>query len=129
MVGFLETKKNFPFLHKLYMSGIIFLPNCYYSLQYSPFSSIDYYWENLLENYITKNVLMVMMVIFLVYAAKNWHHKLLRYLFWGNLLYLVFVISITLIVLDRTGLKLPGILDDSLVLYEMWFIDRTYILS
>ena len=119
MVGFLETKKNFPFLHKLYMSGIIFLPIVIILYSILHFSSIDYYWEYLLENYITKNILIVFMIIFLVYAVRNWHHKLLRYLFWGNLLYLIFALASLLIVLNRTGLSLPGILSDSLVLYEI----------
>jgi signal transduction histidine kinase len=119
MVRFLETKENFPFLHKLYMSGIIFLPIVIILYSVMHFSSIDYYWEYLLENYITKNVLLVLMIIFLVYAVRNWHQKLLRYLFWGNLLYLVFALASLLIVLNRTGINLPGILNDSLVLYEI----------
>ena len=59
-----------------------------------------------------------MMVIFLVYAAKNWHHKLLRYLFWGNLLYLLFGLLSLVIVLRGQSIKFPGIFGDSLVLYE-----------
>ena len=120
MVRFLETKKNFPFLHKLYMSGIILLPIVIVLYSFIHYGGIDYYWENLLENYITKNVLLVLMIIFLVYAVRNWHHRLLRYLFWGNILYLVFALASLLLVLDRTAsIKLPGILADSLVLYEL----------
>ena len=119
MVRFLETRKNFPFLHKLYMSGIIFLPVVIILYSVIHFSSIDYYWEYLLENYITKNLLLALMIIFLVYAVRNWHHKLLRYLFWGNLLYLVFAFASLLIVISRTSISLPGILNDSLVLYEL----------
>ena len=118
MVRFLETKRNFPFLHKLYASGIILLPIVIAVYSLIHFTSINYFWENVLENYFTKNVLLVMMVIFLVYAVKNWHHKLLRYLFWGNLLYFLFAILSLLIVLNRQTVRLPGILDDSLVLYE-----------
>jgi len=93
------------------------------------FTSINYFWENALENYFTKNVLLVMMVIFLVYAVKNWYHKLLRYLFWGNLLYFLFAILSLLIVLNRQTVRLPGILDDSLVLYECGLlIELTFFL-
>jgi signal transduction histidine kinase len=119
MVRFLETRRNFPFLHKLYMSGIIFLPVVIVLYTYLHYSTADYYWENLLENYITKNILLVMICMFLVYAARNWHHKLLRYLFWGNILFLVFSLASLIIVLDRSSLRLPGILNDSLVLYEL----------
>ena len=119
MVRFLETKKNFPFLHKLYMSGIVFLPIVIVLYSFIHYSSIDYYWENLLENYITKSVLLVLMIVFLFYAVRNWHHKLLRYLFWGNILYLFFSLASLLIVISRASFKLPGILSDSLVLYEL----------
>ena len=118
MVRFLETKRDFPFLHKLYMSGIILLPVVIVIYSFLHYSTIDYFWENALENYFTKNVLLVMMVIFLVYAAKNWHHKLLRYLFWGNLLYLLFGLLSLVIVLRVQSIKFPGIFGDSLVLYE-----------
>jgi signal transduction histidine kinase len=118
MVGFLETKRNYPFLHKLYSSGIILLPAVIAAYTFIHYSTINYYWENALENYFTKNFLLVLMVIFLVYAIKNWHHKLLRYLFWGNFLYLAFAILSLLVVLTRNSIKLPGIFEDSLVLYE-----------
>jgi len=119
MVRFLETKRNFAFLHKLYMCGIIFLPIVIVVYTYIHYTGVDYYWQNFLENYITKNVLLVMILIFLVYAVRNWHHKLLRYLFWGNILFLAFSLASLLIVLDRSSIKLPGILNDPLVLYEL----------
>jgi signal transduction histidine kinase len=72
----------------------------------------------MVENYITKNVLLVLILVFLVYAVKNWHHKLLRYLFWGNTIYLVFALGSQLMVLNRDIIRLPGIMRDSLFLYE-----------
>ena len=118
MVRFLETKRDFPFLHKLYMSGIVLLPVVIVAYTFLNFSKVDYFWENALENYFTKNVLLVMMVVFLVYAIRNWHHKLLRYLFWGNLLYLFFAFLSLIVVLRGQSIKFPGIFGDSLVLYE-----------
>jgi two-component system, NarL family, sensor histidine kinase DesK len=119
MIRFLETKKDFPFLHKLYTGGIIFLTTVILLYTYIHYSSIDYYWENLLENLITKNVLVIMIVVFLVYALKNWRHKLLRYLFWGNLLFLVFSLLSLLSIIGGRKLHLPGILNSSLILYEV----------
>jgi len=119
MIRFLETKKDFPFLHKLYLGGIIFLVAVTLLYSYIHYSSIDYYWENFLENIIAKNVLVIMIVVFLVYAVKNWRHKLLRYLFWGNLLYLVFSLLSLLTILGGRKLHLPGILNNSLILYEI----------
>jgi signal transduction histidine kinase len=118
MIRFLETKKNFPFLHKLYIGGIFFLAAVILLYSYIHYSSIDYYWENFLENFITKNILVVMIVVFLVYAVKNWQHKLLRYLFWGNLLYLIFSLLSLLSILFGRRLHLPGIFNNSLILYE-----------
>ena len=60
-----------------------------------------------------------MIVVFLVYAVKNWQHKLLRYLFWGNLLYLFFSLLSLLSILGGHKLRLPGILNSSLILYEI----------
>src|SRR6188474_1301858 len=119
MIRFLETKKDFPFLHKLYLGGIIFLVAVTLLYSYIHYSAIDYYWENFLENIIAKNVLVIMIVVFLVYAVKNWRHKLLRYLFWGNLLYLVFSLLSLLTILGGRKLHLPGILKSSLILYEV----------
>ena len=119
MIRFLETRKNFPFLHKLYVGGIIFLSAVLFLYTYIHHSSIDYYWENLLENFITKIVLVVMIVIFLVYALRNWHHKLLRYLFWGNLLFLTFSLLSLVPILGGRKLQFPGILNNSLILYEI----------
>lgn len=119
MIRFLATRKNFPFLHKLYVSGIIFLSAVLFLYTYIHYSSIDYYWENLLENFITKNVLVIMIVVFLVYAVKNWRHKLLRYLFWGNLLFLTFSLLSLVPILGGGKLHLPGILNSSLILYEI----------
>jgi signal transduction histidine kinase len=100
------------------MIGIILLPAVTVIYSFLHYSTINYFWENALENYFTKNALLVMMVIFLVYAARNWHHKLLRYLFWGNLLYLFFGLLSLVIVLRGQSIKFPGIFGDSLVLYE-----------
>src|SRR4030095_12074634 len=119
MIQFLKTKKDFPFLHKLYTGGIIFLTVVILLYSYVHFSAIDYYWENFLENFITKNVLVIMIVVFLVYALKNWQHKLLRYLFWGNLLFLIFSLLSLVSILGGNKLHLPGILKSSLILYEI----------
>src|SRR6185503_7090355 len=42
----------------------------------------------------------------------------LRYLFWGNLLYMIFSILSLMTVISRETIKFPGIVGDSLVLYE-----------
>ncbi len=120
MMGFLETKRNFPFLHKIYTGGIIFLSAIMVVYTFIHFAGLDYYWQNLVENVIAKNILVGLIVVFLVYAAKNRHHRLLRYLFWGNLLFLLFsLMSLILVLGGSKFIKLPGVFSDSLVLYEL----------
>lgn len=119
MIRFLETRKKFPFLHKLYTAGIVFLVVVMLLFSYIHYSSTDYFWENLLENFITKITLVLMIIVFLVYALKNWRHRLLRYLFWGNLLYLVFSFLSLLPILVGRKFRFPGIFDSSLILYEV----------
>jgi signal transduction histidine kinase len=119
MIRFLETRKYFPFLHKLYLTGIIFLSAVIIAFTYLHYGTDNYYAENLLENYITKGLLLLMMVIFLIYAARHWHFKLLRYLFWGNLFYLLFSLYSLVIVINPAFPAPPGLLGNSLVLYEL----------
>lgn len=119
MIRFLGTRKKFPFLQNLYVGGIIFLVAVMVLYSYFHYSSVDYYWENLLENVITKITLVIMIIVFLVYAVKKWQHKLLRYLFWGNLLYLVFSFLSLASILGGRRLQFPGILNNSLILYEI----------
>lgn len=119
MIRFLETRKYFPFLHKLYLTGIFFLSAVIITFTYLHYGTEDYYTENLLENYITKGLLLLMMVIFLLYATRHWHFKLLRYLFWGNLFYLLFSLYSLVILINPDLPTLPGLLGNSLVLYEL----------
>ena len=118
MVRFLETKRDFPFLHKLYVSGIIMMPIVTILYTFFHYGNVDYFWENALENLFTKNILLAMMIIFLVYAIINWRHKLLRYLFWGNLFYLLFSLFSLLIILSGASIKWAWIFGDALVQYE-----------
>jgi signal transduction histidine kinase len=119
MIRFLETRKYFPFLHKFYTAGIIFLGAVIITYTYLHYGTTGYYLENLLENYITKGALLVMIIIFLVFALRNWHQKILRYLFWGNLLFFLFGIISLLLIVKIIKIRTPGLLTDSLVLYEL----------
>ena len=102
MIGFLKTKTNYPFLHRLYTGGISGLTVVIILYTWLHFGTDGYYYEYILENYITKPSLLVMVVIFLFYALKNWKDILLRYLFWGNFFYLLFsLISLVFILQIR----------------------------
>ena len=119
MSRFLESRKNHPFLNKLFSAGIGFVTVSLILYSYLHFATDNYFLENLIENYITKGILLILIIIFLVYAMKNWNNFLFRYLFMGNFLFLFFSILSLLLVIDNTFFKLPGILGNSLQLYEL----------
>lgn len=118
MIGFLGTKKNYPFLHKLYTYGIIGLIAAMIVYTGFHYATPDFVIENIIENYITKGLLLAMIVVFLVYAAKRWKDKLLRYLFWGNMLYLIFSIGSLTRILAPQIIIIPGVMGNALMLYE-----------
>ena len=122
MIGFLDTRKKHPFLHKLYSWGIGFLVLALFLYTYLHYGTDNYYPEQLLENYIIKVVLLGMIVVFLVYAARNWQNRLFRYLFFGHLLFLIFSIASLSLVINPEILKLPGLLGNSLALYEIGLV-------
>jgi two-component system, NarL family, sensor histidine kinase DesK len=118
MVRFLETKKTYPFLHKLYTYGITGLIAAMLAYTGFHYGTRGFVIENVIENYITKGLLLAMVVVFLAYAANRWQDKLLRYLFWGNLLYLIFSIgSLTRILVPQLVI-IPGVMGNALMMYE-----------
>ena len=119
MIRFLETRKNYPVLHKIYAGGILFVIISLVAYSFLHYSHVDYYWEYFLENIVIKNVLIGLIIIFLIYAIRHWHIKLLRYLFWGNLLFLFCSLLSLILLLQNRPINLPGILKDGLVYYEL----------
>lgn len=118
MIRFLETRKKFPFLYKLYSGGIGFLITILTLYTYLHYGTDNYFLEQLLENYLSKVVLLLMVVIFLAYAARKRSNKLFRYLFRGNLLFFIFSMASLSIVIKPDLPRPPGIFGSSLVLYE-----------
>jgi len=119
MIRFLDTRKKYPFLHKLYLSGIAFLITILVLYTYLHYGTDNYFTEQLLENYVSKVVLLLMIIVFLFYAGRKWSDKLFRYLFWGNLLFLFFSMASLIYVIGPWLPRLPGLLGSSLVLYEV----------
>ncbi|MEO5562766.1 MAG: sensor histidine kinase [Chitinophagaceae bacterium] len=128
MQKFLATKKEHPFLHKLYNIGIVMLAASVISYTYLHFFTDNFVLQNGIEN-LTKILLLVMVVIFLFYSLRNWD-KLLRYLFWGNLCLFIFSLLSQLIVMNDSMRNLPGILGNSLFYYEMGlFLELVFFLA
>ena len=119
MQKFLATKQFYPFLHKLYHVGVVLLIVSTLVYSYAHYFSDNYVLENRIEN-ITKILLLVMVIIFLVYSTRYWNDILLRYLFWGNLCLLVFsFLSLFMLNKNITPNNLPVIFRSSLFYYEI----------
>ncbi|MBS1656445.1 MAG: hypothetical protein JSU05_16440, partial [Bacteroidetes bacterium] len=119
MQRFLETKKNYPFLQKLYNVGIGILIAGIVSFSFYYFLSTDYIILNIIEN-VTKNSLILLTIIFLIYVFGNKKDKLLSYLFWGNLMLMIFAIaSVSVILIRPIAIHLTGIFHSSLFYYEL----------
>jgi signal transduction histidine kinase len=130
MQKFLSTRSKYPFLHKLYNTGIAGIVFSMLLFSYSYFFTNNFVFLNRVEN-ITKIALLVMMVVFLVYCLKYWKDKLLRYLFWGNLLYFFFAVSSQfLILIGHVPAKVPTIFTSALFYYELGlFLELVFFLA
>ncbi|MEO5945941.1 MAG: 7TM diverse intracellular signaling domain-containing protein [Chitinophagaceae bacterium] len=127
---FLATKSKYPFLYKLYTAGTFFLLAAMVTYTFFHYLTDNYVLENLIET-VTKFLLLIMIIIFLVYSFRHWKDKLLRYLFWGNLCLLLFSIISFLAVLMRSSfLAISGIFGSSLFYYEIGlFLELVFFLS
>lgn len=119
MQKFLDTKHKHPFLYKLYNGGIFLLIAAMLSFSFLHYFTDNFTLQNMVENS-TKVLLLLMIIIFIVYSLRHWKDKLLRYLFWGNLLLFVFsLISQLAVMREPTFKNLPGIFSSALFYYEM----------
>lgn len=119
MQKFLATKQNHPFLYKLYKIGVALLIVSTAVYSYAHYFTDNFTVENRIEN-ITKILLLVMVIIFLVYSTRYWSEKLLRYLFWGNFFLLLFsVLSLLMLNKNIIPRNVPAIFRSSLFYYEI----------
>lgn len=130
MKKFLATKKQHPFLNKLYNVGIGLLATAAISYTFFHYFTSDFVTENNIEN-VTKLLLLVIVIIFLIYSVRHWNDKLLRFLFWGNLWLFIFSLLSQLIIMASPFVKhLPGILRSSLLYYEIGlFLELVFFLA
>jgi signal transduction histidine kinase len=119
MQKFLSTKTQYVFLHRLYNTGIAMLLGSMVIFTFFHYFTNNYTIEYYVE-LITKFLLLVMVLIFLVYSFRHRREKLLRYLFWGNLLLFIFSIVSQSFTIIRPEFKgLPEIFNSSLFYYEI----------
>ncbi len=119
MKKFLNTDQTHPFLSKLYNTGISILVGSMLLYTVLHYFTGNYVLEYLVE-ILSKVLLLTLILVYLVYSIRNWKEKLLRYLFWGNLFLFIFsTISQLGIVYDAQFRKLPGLLNASIIYYEL----------
>ncbi|MGZ8558418.1 MAG: sensor histidine kinase [Chitinophagaceae bacterium] len=119
MQKYLATKRLHPFLYKCYNAGIILLVISTALYSYAHYFTDSFVAENGIEN-ITKLMLLIMIIIFLVYSLWHWYDELLRYLFWGNFCLLLFSLISLLILTDIiVPPNLPATFSSSLFYYEI----------
>ena len=130
MQRFLNTKNKHPFLYKLYNAGIAMLALSIITFSYFHYFSNNFVIQNLVET-VTKALLLVMVVVFLIYSLKSWKDKLMRYLFWGNFFVFLFsLISLVSSLLYDVFKDFSGIFSSSLFYYEIGlFLELAFFLS
>lgn len=130
MKKFLDTDNRHPFLSRLYTTGISILMVSMILFTVLHYFSNNYTLEYLTET-LTKVLLLTLILVYLVYSARNWDEKLLRYLFWGNLFLFIFAALSQLgIMFDQQFRKLPGLLSSSVLYYEIGlFLELTLFLA
>jgi signal transduction histidine kinase len=117
MQRFLVTKENYRFLQRLYQSGILMLFFSIVIYTWFHYATDNFPLENLTEN-LTKILLLGMVIGFLAFSVRHWKDHSLRYLFWGNLLFLLFSIFSLALILIPHLFNLGGLAGNSLLYYE-----------
>jgi signal transduction histidine kinase len=117
MQRFLGTYMNYRPLHTLYNAGIMLLSFAIVAYTFLHYATDNYPLENLLEN-LVKGLLLLMIIIYLIYSLRHWNDTLLRFLFWGNLVYLLFAFMSLALILAPQLFNFRGLAGNSLLYYE-----------
>lgn len=121
---FLATKRSHPFLEKTFTVAQVILATCIAVYTFLYFFSGDFTWLNNFENF-TKQSLLLIGVIFIVYGARRKRDKALRYMMWGNVILLVFsLISFLLIVTPFQFTGNPNLrwVNSAIIYYEIGLV-------
>jgi signal transduction histidine kinase len=115
---FLETRKYFPFLHKLFITGQVIIALSILLFSIYNFYSPDFLPQNRIES-ITKLQWFVITAIFIVYAIVH-NNRMLNYLAFGHFFLLATSIFSLLLINSPNKLNLPNpsIWGDALFCFE-----------
>ena len=126
MQKFLENQ--YPFLHRLYRSGIIILAASVLCFSFLHFATNNYLVEYWVETS-TKIILLAMILAFTIYSLRKWNDKLLRILVWGNLSLFIFSLISQTIILFKLRFHLPSIFNAALFYYQLGlFLELVFFL-
>lgn len=133
---FVGTKTNHPFLDKTFKIGQLIIVGfiAVYTALY--FLTTDFVLLNLFEN-ITKQLLLVIGFVFIIYGTRHWDDKLLRFLVIGNIGLIVgSVLSFLQIVMPIIQIESDGkfkqwsFLNSAIIYYEIGLVvELAYFLS
>jgi len=116
---FLETRKNFPFLHKLFIAGQAVTIVSLAIFSYLNFFTGNYSLQEIIETY-TKYTWVTTTVIFIIYALVK-RNKMLNFLAAGHFFLLALSVFSLVLISNPAILKIaaPSIWRDSIFYYEL----------
>jgi signal transduction histidine kinase len=117
---FLDTKTNYPMLHKIFVDEEKFLLLLLGVFTYIVFFTDNFFLQELLENSM-KIIVLVIGIVYIVIALSK-KNKLMNYLAVGNALLIFFsIISLTLILFP---VKNSSIFSNSMIYYEIGVVSE-----
>jgi signal transduction histidine kinase len=116
---FLETGKNFPFLHKVFIAGQAIIISTLLLFSYLNFFTSNYSLQEKIETY-TKLILIAITVVFIVYALLH-KNKMLHFLAAGHFFLLALSAISLMLISNPSVLKVssPSIWNDAIFYYEL----------
>ena len=126
---FLDTKKNYPLINKLFVTGQVIIVISLALFSWFNFFSNDFVTQDKIES-ITKYLWSIITIIFIVYAVLH-NNKMLNYLAAGHFFLLAAsILSLVLIQFPNLlKIPVPSIWRDALFYFELgWTIELIFFL-
>lgn len=130
MKRFLNTRQEHPFLHKVFTGAVWFIVAALVLFSSFHFFLPAYTPEFFVEMG-SKYGLVVVNILFLIYAVRHWNDRVMRYLLWGNLALLIFsIFSVGLISFIPRSKDLLTLFTSSIFYYEVGlFLELVFFLA
>jgi signal transduction histidine kinase len=120
MQRFIDTKRQHPFLHRLFRAGILILVAAMLEFTWFHFFSDNFSAKNGIETFTKVSLITLLIPAVILYGIRKRNDKMLRYIVWGNLFMFIFsVFSQALILFGKFPKTMPVLLSNSLFYYEI----------